>query len=70
AAISLFFAPPSKRPTASSRTRSLAALFLDCSDGVRSVRIDDGLTNVAARLPSISDSPAAQEHGKHIIART
>lgn len=43
--------------------------FLDCADGVRSVRINDGLTNIAARLPSIPDSPAAAELGERIAAR-
>jgi tetratricopeptide (TPR) repeat protein/transcriptional regulator with XRE-family HTH domain len=43
--------------------------FLDCADGVQSVRIDDGLTNIAARLPSISDSSAAAELGERIAAR-
>lgn len=44
--------------------------FLDCSDGVQSVRINDGLTNIAARLPGIPDSPAAVELGERITART
>ncbi|MFJ6661272.1 tetratricopeptide repeat protein [Streptomyces sp. NPDC091377] len=44
--------------------------FLDWSDGVQSVRVNDGLTNIAARLPSIPDSPAAQELGERITART
>ncbi|MEV4339097.1 tetratricopeptide repeat protein [Streptomyces sp. NPDC049590] len=43
--------------------------FLDCADGVQSVRINDGLTNIAARLPSIPDSPAAAELGERITAR-
>ncbi|MGW8730515.1 tetratricopeptide repeat protein [Streptomyces sp. NPDC055808] len=43
--------------------------FLDCADGVQSVRITDGLTNIAARLPSIPDSPAAAELGERITAR-
>ncbi|MFB7461323.1 tetratricopeptide repeat protein [Streptomyces sp. NPDC056188] len=43
--------------------------FLDCADGVQSVRINDGLTNIAARLPSIPDSPAAAELGERISAR-
>nr|WP_250847410.1 tetratricopeptide repeat protein [Streptomyces hygroscopicus] len=43
--------------------------FLDCADGVQSVRINDGLTNIAARLPSIPDSPAAAELGERIAAR-
>jgi hypothetical protein len=43
--------------------------FLDCADGVQSVRINDGLTNIAARLPSIPDSPAATELSERIAAR-
>ncbi|WP_435882545.1 hypothetical protein [Streptomyces bobili] len=43
--------------------------FLDCADGVQSVRINDGLTNIAARLPGIVDSPAAAELGERIAAR-
>ncbi|GHF41402.1 hypothetical protein GCM10010359_50040 [Streptomyces morookaense] len=43
--------------------------FLACPDGVQSVRINDGLTNIAARLPSIPDSPAAAELGERIAAR-
>jgi hypothetical protein len=36
---------------------------------VQSVRINDGLTNIAARLPSIPDSPAAAELSERIAAR-
>jgi tetratricopeptide (TPR) repeat protein len=43
--------------------------FLDCADGVQSVRINDGLTNIAARLPSLPDSPAAAELGERIAGR-
>ncbi|MEU3633032.1 tetratricopeptide repeat protein [Streptomyces fradiae] len=43
--------------------------FLDCADGVQSVRINDGLTNIAARLPGTADSPAAAELGERIAAR-
>lgn len=43
--------------------------FLTCADGVQSVRINDGLTNIAARLPGIPDSPAAQQLGERIAAR-
>ncbi|GGU59974.1 hypothetical protein GCM10010211_26250 [Streptomyces albospinus] len=43
--------------------------FLNCADGVQSVRINDGLTNIAARLPGIPDSQAAQELGERIAAR-
>ncbi|WP_228982272.1 tetratricopeptide repeat protein [Streptomyces sp. DH12] len=35
--------------------------FLDCADGVQSVRINDGLANIAARLPTLPDTPSAQE---------
>ncbi|MFC7791447.1 tetratricopeptide repeat protein [Streptomyces cinereoruber] len=43
--------------------------FLDCSDGVQSVRIGDGLTNIAARLPGLPNSPAATQLGERISAR-
>ncbi|MFT2019110.1 tetratricopeptide repeat protein [Streptomyces sp. 796.1] len=43
--------------------------FLDCAEGVQSVRINDGLTNIAARLPGIPDCPAAAELGERIAAR-
>lgn len=43
--------------------------FLGCADGVQSVRINDGLTNIAARLASVPDSPAAAELGERIAAR-
>lgn len=43
--------------------------FLNCADGVQSVRINDGLTNIAARLPGIADSPAVQELSERIAAR-
>jgi len=43
--------------------------FLTCADGVQSVRINDGLANIAARLPGIPDSPAVQELTERISAR-
>ncbi|WP_055592432.1 hypothetical protein [Streptomyces hirsutus] len=43
--------------------------FLDCADGVQSVRINDGLTNIVARLSAVPDSPAAAELGERIAAR-
>jgi transcriptional regulator with XRE-family HTH domain len=43
--------------------------FLDYADGVQSVRINDGLSNITARLPSIPDSPATAELGERIAAR-
>lgn len=42
--------------------------FLDCAEGVQSVRIDDGLANISARLPALGDSPAAQELADRITA--
>jgi hypothetical protein len=33
--------------------------FLNCAAGVRSVRIHDARTDIAARMPCVSDSPAA-----------
>ncbi|MFH8582848.1 tetratricopeptide repeat protein [Streptomyces celluloflavus] len=43
--------------------------FLTCADGVQSVRINDGLTNIAARLPGIPGSPAAAGLGERLAAR-
>ncbi|MCK7622504.1 tetratricopeptide repeat protein [Streptomyces sp. RS10V-4] len=43
--------------------------FLDCAEGVQSVRIQDGLTNITARLPSAHDAPAARELRARISAR-
>lgn len=43
--------------------------FLDTADGVQSVRINDGLTDIAARLPGIPDTTAAQELGERITTR-
>ena len=43
--------------------------FLDCADGIQSVRVQDGLTNISARLPSIRDEPAANELRDRITAR-
>ncbi|WP_411137993.1 tetratricopeptide repeat protein [Streptomyces sp. C10] len=44
--------------------------FLDCADGVQSVRINDGLSNIAARLPNIPHSPATQELGQRLASRS
>jgi len=43
--------------------------FLDYADGVQSVRINDGLSNITARLPSIPDGPATAELAERIAAR-
>nr|WP_307841652.1 tetratricopeptide repeat protein [Streptomyces endocoffeicus] len=43
--------------------------FLDCAEGVHSVRITDGLTNISARLPRLPDVPAAEELRERIAAR-
>ncbi|WP_433894675.1 tetratricopeptide repeat protein [Streptomyces sp. CA-111067] len=43
--------------------------FLTCADGVQSVKISDGLTNIAARLPAIPDSPAARDLTERITSR-
>ncbi|EDY42781.1 hypothetical protein [Streptomyces sp. SPB074] len=45
------------------------AEFLDCAEGVSSVRITDGLTNVSARLPRIAHSRAAAELAERIATR-
>ncbi|MEE4544057.1 tetratricopeptide repeat protein [Streptomyces sp. V4-01] len=42
--------------------------FLTCADGVQSVRINDGLANIAARLPAITHSPQAQLLTERIAA--
>ncbi|MDT0413134.1 MULTISPECIES: tetratricopeptide repeat protein [unclassified Streptomyces] len=43
--------------------------FLDCAEGVRSVRIDDGLSNVAARLSGLPGTSAAAQLRERIAAR-
>lgn len=43
--------------------------FLDCADGVQSVRINDGLANITARLPRLPDGPAVQELRERITRR-
>ncbi|NUQ98072.1 MAG: tetratricopeptide repeat protein [Streptomyces sp.] len=43
--------------------------FLDCADGVQSVRINDGITNIAARLPGVPDAPAVQDLRERLAAR-
>ncbi|PAZ12293.1 transcriptional regulator [Streptomyces sp. SA15] len=52
-------------------TQALAtwSAFLDCADGVQSVRIDDGISNMQARLPQIKDTAAVQELEERIIMR-
>jgi hypothetical protein len=42
------------------------AEFLDCTDGVQSVRIDDAVSNTSARLPLITDTAGAQALGKRL----
>ncbi|MFE7314002.1 tetratricopeptide repeat protein [Streptomyces sp. NPDC057555] len=44
--------------------------FLNCADGVQSIRINDALGNITARLPHLPDSPAAAELGERIATRT
>ncbi|WP_406730189.1 hypothetical protein [Streptomyces sp. NBC_01794] len=39
------------------------------ADGVQSVRINDGSTNIAACLTGITDSLASAELGERIVAR-
>lgn len=43
--------------------------FLDCAEGVQSVRIDDAVPNIAARLRSISGAPDAGELSERLVAR-
>lgn len=43
--------------------------FLDCAGGVQSVRIDDGVSNIAARLPLIGDTAGAQALGERLASR-
>jgi hypothetical protein len=43
--------------------------FLDCADGVQSVRINDGITNIAARLPGIPDTAAVQDLHERLATR-
>ncbi|MEV7886930.1 tetratricopeptide repeat protein [Streptomyces sp. NPDC088357] len=53
-------------------TQALATwnAFLDCAEGVQSVRIDDGISNIQARLPLVKDTASAQQLGERIAART
>lgn len=43
--------------------------FLDCSAGVQSTKISDGLATMAARLPSVPDSPAVTDLRERVAAR-
>jgi transcriptional regulator with XRE-family HTH domain len=43
--------------------------FLDCSAGVQSTKISDGLATIAARLPSVPDTPAAADLRERVTAR-
>ncbi|MER7488726.1 tetratricopeptide repeat protein [Streptomyces sp. NPDC126497] len=43
--------------------------FLSCSAGVQSTKISDGLATVAARLPSVPDSPAVTDLRERVAAR-
>ncbi|WP_411140388.1 tetratricopeptide repeat protein [Streptomyces sp. x-80] len=43
--------------------------FLDCADGVQSVRINDAVGNITARLPHIPDTAATQELTERLAAR-
>jgi tetratricopeptide (TPR) repeat protein len=44
--------------------------FLDCAEGVQSVRIDDGAGNIAARLPLLGDSADAAALAERLATRT
>ncbi|MGP8296450.1 hypothetical protein ACTPOK_00420 [Streptomyces inhibens] len=50
------------------RTSGRAPARLDCADDVQYVRINDGLTDSAARLPSVPDRPAGAELGERSTA--
>lgn len=43
--------------------------FLDCADGVQSVRINNGISNIVARLPHIPGTAAAQELRERLVVR-
>ncbi len=43
--------------------------FLDCADGVQSVRIRDGLTNITARLSGLPSNPEAAALVERITTR-
>lgn len=43
--------------------------FMDCSAGVQSTKISDGLATMAARLPSVPDSPAVTDLRERVTAR-
>lgn len=42
--------------------------FLDGADGVQSVRINNGMSNIQARLPHVADKAAAQELAERLTA--
>lgn len=43
--------------------------FLDCSAGVQSTKITDGLATIAARLPLVPDSPAVADLRERVAVR-
>ncbi|MFF3256430.1 tetratricopeptide repeat protein [Actinacidiphila glaucinigra] len=43
--------------------------FLDCANGVHSIRINDGVANIAARLPRLPESAAVTDLEERIAAR-
>ncbi|MEU5193605.1 helix-turn-helix domain-containing protein [Streptomyces scabiei] len=43
--------------------------FLDCADGVQSVRINDGISNISARLPRLPDNLESQGLAERIALR-
>ncbi|MFI0813813.1 helix-turn-helix domain-containing protein [Streptomyces echinatus] len=43
--------------------------FLDCAEGVQSVRINDGISNIRARLPRLSSSPEGQALTERLASR-
>lgn len=43
--------------------------FLGCADGVQSVRINDGSSNIAARLSQLPNTAATQELKERLAAR-
>ena len=43
--------------------------FVDCAEGVQSVRINDAVGNIAARLPMVGDSAEALELKERLTSR-
>ncbi|WP_328690069.1 hypothetical protein OHA74_13025 [Streptomyces phaeochromogenes] len=43
--------------------------FLDCTDGVQSIRINDGISSIQARLPRLPDTLESQSLTERLALR-